>query len=300
MAYGLWLTSASSVLPDAKHLKHNFEPPLLSAPSSPPRAPFDHQSHHGQHQTQLLWKCLAASQTTTDTREEEISRSLHSLLFAEVPAPRSNDAEPTITFSFQLRSNLAVARDLHAHQAATQRPINPEGDIKNLERLGTSGFILTLLEDAESTLPLPSKSTLTPQQRVERIQTSYGLKECPQNERPKPTTSKALIEPQSYNQPSTGYTNPGLDELSIDALFFTLRTFGHLFRKFPLGMGDEEPSQSSLISLYLEAIYLWEFGSLVHTYASGPGQASTPRQKSYPPQLAELNSDPPKDVSYRL
>jgi hypothetical protein len=55
MAYGLWLTSAPSLLPDAKHSKHKVEPPLLSAPSSPPRAPFDHQSHHGQHQTQVLW-----------------------------------------------------------------------------------------------------------------------------------------------------------------------------------------------------------------------------------------------------
>ncbi|RSL45449.1 hypothetical protein CEP54_014259 [Fusarium duplospermum] len=114
---------------------------------------------------------------------------------------------------------------LNAHQAATQRPINPEGDIKNLEQLGTSGFILTLLEDAESTLPSPSKSTLTPQQRVERIQAHCGLEECPQNEQPKPKTSTALIEPQSYNQPSTDYKNQDLREFPADVLFLVSRMF---------------------------------------------------------------------------
>ncbi|KAI8710231.1 hypothetical protein NCS52_01593300 [Fusarium sp. LHS14.1] len=165
---------------------------------------------------------------------------------------------------------------LNAHQAATKRPISPENDIQNLEQLGTLGYILTLLKEVEPTPPLPPESTLTLQQRVERIQACYGLKECPQDKRPSPTTSKALIEPQNYDQPSTNHTNLGLDELHIGALFFTSRVFGHLFHKLPLGMGGEELSRSSLISLSMKAKYEWELMSLEHTYDSipskGPGR----------------------------
>ncbi|RSL76868.1 hypothetical protein CEP52_017761, partial [Fusarium oligoseptatum] len=89
----------------------------------------------------------------------------------------------------------------NAHQAATQRPINSEDDTKNLKQSGTLGYILTLLKEAELTLPLPPESTLTLQQRVDRIQTYYCLKGCPQHEQLRPTTSKAPIEPQNYDQP---------------------------------------------------------------------------------------------------
>ena len=142
---------------------------------------------------------------------------------------------------------------LNAHQAATKRPINPENDIKNLEQLGASNYILQLIMEAEKPLRWPSESTLTLQQRVERIQAYYGLKECPQHERPDLTASQALIQLQHSESLSADYENwspdESLDEPPLHALFFASRAFGGLCCKLPPDMSHEDPCLPLLIPL---------------------------------------------------
>ncbi|KAJ3454317.1 hypothetical protein MRS44_018211 [Fusarium solani] len=226
-----------------------------------------------------------------------------------LPASKFNDAEPTIIRSYCEETYRLLLKTLNAHQAATQRTINPEDDTKNLRRLAISHYILKLLEDAESTLPLPPSCSLTLEQRVKRIQGHYHMVECPQYERPGLTASQALIQLQHSESLSADYENwspdEPLDEPRLHALFFASRAFGGLCCQLPPNISHEDPCLPLLISLYdwhdrhlkntMKSHYKQDIENLFCTYASipfkRPDQASTPRHNPCPPQLAELNSD---------
>ncbi|KAJ4178783.1 hypothetical protein NW767_014776 [Fusarium falciforme] len=207
---------------------------------------------------------------------------------------------------------------LNAHQAATQRTINPKDDTKNLGRLAISHYILKLLEDAESTLPLPSTCGLTLEQRVKRIQDHRNMRECPQHKRPDVTASQALIQLQHYENLSADYENwspdEPLDELPLHALCFASRAFGALYYKLPPDMSHEDPCLPLLIPLY-DWHYWCLMGIMKNHYEQGiedlfftyglippkePDQVGAPEAQALGARLAGLNSDRLKDLLYRL
>ncbi|RSL42966.1 hypothetical protein CEP54_015288 [Fusarium duplospermum] len=181
---------------------------------------------------------------------------------------------PLVPLEFEVTWLLLEASN--AHQAAFRETIRPEVEVNRLSLLGTSNYILELVEDVETALNLSPESTLTPQQRVERIQARSNLR---QYERPKPTTSKALTEPQSSHKPSTNSKNRGLDELPTDVLFLVSRVLGHQCYKLPPDMSGEDAYISSLILHYLKAKDTLEFRCL-YTHDSitseKPDQLSAP------------------------
>jgi hypothetical protein len=191
-------------------------------------------------------------------------------------------------------TNRLLLKTLNAHQAATQRTINPKDDTENLERLGISHYILKLLEDAESALPLPPSRGLTLEQRVKRIQGHHKMRECPQHKRPDVTASQALIRLQhdeilgaDYESLIADYENRSPDgPPPIGASIFASRAFGGLYHKLPPDVSHEEPCLPLLISVYrehhrrLEYCCKWETQRLLHTYdlmrSGNPGQVSAP------------------------
>ncbi|RMJ04966.1 hypothetical protein CDV36_014365 [Fusarium kuroshium] len=242
------------------------------------------------------------------------STVFHSL---RLPALKFNDAEPTIIRSYCEEMYRLLLETLNAHQAATQRTINPKDDTKNLRRLAISHYILKLLEDAESTLPLPSSCGLTLEQRVKRIQDHLNMRECPQPKRPDVTASQALNQLQHYKNLGADYENwspdEPLDEPPLHALCFASRAFGALHYKLPPDMSHEDPCLPLLIPLYN-----WHYWHLIimknhheqctedlfFTYGLIPlketDQVGAPEAQALDARLAGLNSDPLKDLLYRL
>ncbi|RSL76217.1 hypothetical protein CEP52_017801 [Fusarium oligoseptatum] len=171
-------------------------------------------------------------------------------------SPTSNSSPPTSNSS-PPPSNHEVTwlllETLNTHQAATKRPISPENDIQNLEQLGTSDYILTLLKEVEPTLPSPPSRNLTLERRVKRIQDHYQLAECPQYERPNLKASEALIQLQHSQSLSADYENwspdEPRDEAPLHALFFASRAFGGLCCKLPPDMSHEDPCLLLLVPL---------------------------------------------------
>ncbi|RSL77447.1 hypothetical protein BHE90_016705 [Fusarium euwallaceae] len=154
---------------------------------------------------------------------------------------------------------------LNVHQAICPLLINPKDDIKNVDQLGTLDYISLLVATVETSLDSSlrcrrthqqhvSRSKLSLQQRVERIQDRYGLKECPQYERPDLTASQAFIQLQRYESLSADYENWSpdelLDESPLHALCFASRAFGALGYKLPPDMSHEDSCLPLLIPLY--------------------------------------------------
>ncbi|RSL81571.1 hypothetical protein BHE90_016948 [Fusarium euwallaceae] len=158
-----------------------------------------------------------------------------------------------------------LPKALNVHQAIFPHLISPKDDIEKLNQLGTLEYISTLVEAAENSLDSSpgyklthqervSRSKLSLQQRVERIQDRYGLKECPQYERPDLTASQAFIQLQRYESLSADYENRSphelIDEPSLHALCFASRAFGALCYKLPPDMSRKDLCLSLLIPLY--------------------------------------------------
>ncbi|KAJ4178583.1 hypothetical protein NW767_014832 [Fusarium falciforme] len=235
-----------------------------------------------------------------------------------LPASKFNDAEPTIIRSYCEETYRLLPETLNAHQAATQRTINPNDDTKNLRRLAISHYILKLLEDAESTLSLPSSCGLTLEQRVKRIQGHRDMREYPQYERPDLTASQALIQLQHSESLSADYENwspnEPLDEPRLYALCFASRAFGALYYKLPPDISHENPCLPLLIQLYdwhywclmdiMKNHYKQGIEDLFFTYGlispKEPDQGGAPEAQALDARLAEPNSDRLKDVVYRL
>ncbi|RSL52210.1 hypothetical protein CEP51_015096 [Fusarium floridanum] len=191
---------------------------------------------------------------------------------------------------------------LNVHQAIFPLPISPKDDVKNLDQLGPLKYISMLVVAVENSLDASSRRTLTRQQRdsrsnlplqqrVESIQNRCDLIECPQHERPDLTDSQALNVLQhdgslgaDYESLIADYENRSPDgPPPISASIFASRAFGGLYHKLPPDVSHEEPCLPLLISVYRT-----------------PTKSALLGYKPCTPQLACLNSDPPKDVLYRL
>ncbi|KAI8710502.1 hypothetical protein NCS52_01567300 [Fusarium sp. LHS14.1] len=259
-----------------------------------------------RRQTHSPYNCNAISRTIIEAHKMAGPSTVFHL--QRLPASKFNDAELTIIRSYCEETYRLLLETLNAHQAATQRTINPNDDTKNLGRLAISHYILKLLEDAESTLLLPSSCGLALEQRVKRIQGHRNMRECPQHKRPDVTASQALLHLRRYESLNADYENGSPDEPPdeppLHSLCFASRAFGALYYKLPPDMSHEDPCLPLLIPLY-DWHYWCLIGIMKNHYEQGiedlfrnydsilpkePDQVGAPETQALDAQLAELNS----------